>query len=528
MQPVNPFEGMDIRSLLDSQAEARSDHPALIWEPLAGEAQQWTYRAFVDRLRCFAAGLIQRGVVAGDRVLIHLDNCPEGLIAWLGCAYAGAIPVTTNTKCTAADLAYFASHSGAVAAITQPRFAAIVAQATPQVQWRAVTETDMDAPSVPPTDGYLPFAEIDCSPEQLPVRPNDPNAPFGIQYTSGTTARPKAVLWSHGNALWGGMKSAEHEELGPGDVHLTYLPLCHTNAQVYSVLASLWAGATIVLMPRFSASRFWPVSLTHKVTWTSLVPFCMKALLNQPVPERHYYRRWGNAVCAPPFDQHFGVTTTGWWGMTETVTHGIVGGSPHANAPMSLGRPATGYEIFVLDGEGHPVAPGEVGDLYVRGVRGVSLFVEYAGDPEATAAAFRPDGLFITGDRVRLGNDGCLYFADRSKDMLKVGGENVAASEIESVIATVEGVAEVAVVSMPHPMLDEVPAAFVLQADGCRDGLLDRITAACAAGLAEFKIPRLVRIVDILSRATLEKVAKAELRAQLLAELESAADPHIS
>jgi crotonobetaine/carnitine-CoA ligase len=95
----------------------------------------------------------------------------------------------------------------------------------------------------------------------MPPRPHDPWAPFGIQYTSGTTARPKAVLWTHANALWGAKMCALHEGLRADDVHLTYLPLFHTNAQVYSVLASLWVGATVVLQPRFSASRFWPVSL---------------------------------------------------------------------------------------------------------------------------------------------------------------------------------------------------------------------------------------------------------------------------
>ncbi|MFM2098562.1 MAG: hypothetical protein RLZZ366_101 [Pseudomonadota bacterium] len=110
--------------------------------------------------------------------------------------------------------------------------------------------------------------------------------------------------------------------------------------------------------------------------------------------------------------------------------------------------------------------------------------------------------------------------------MLKVGGENVAASEIEAVIFAVERVAEVAVVSMPHPMLDEVPAAFVVVTDAAPEGLLERITDACAARPADFTIPKLIRIVDTLPRATLEKVSKAELRAQLIAELESEADPH--
>ncbi len=173
--------------------------------------------------------------------------------------------------------------------------------------------------------------------------------------------------------------------------------------------------------------------------------------MQQPVPERHSYRYWGNAVCARPTDAHFGITTIGWWGMTETITHGIVGQVGQPNASMSLGRPAPDYAIHVLDEAGQPVQSGETGEMFVGGQRGVSLFLEYAGDPEATAAAVHEDGLFATGDRVRLGEDGFLYFADRAKEMLKVGGENVAASEIEAAISRVPGVAEVA--APPYRML---------------------------------------------------------------------------
>ena len=515
-KPISPFEGMDIRSLLDSAATARSGQTFLIWEPFSGEGRQWTYDQFVERARRFAAGIVAQGTKAGDRILIHLDNCPESLIAWLGCAYAGAVPITTNARSTQDELAYFVQHSGAIAAITQPLFAEIILSATPDVRWRLVTESNNGEAAAAPEQGFRSFDSVDGSPESLPERPNDPWAPFGIQYTSGTTGRPKAVLWTHANVLWGAMACARHEDLRAEDVHLAFLPLFHTNAQVYSVLASLWVGATVLLMPRFSASRFWPVSLKHGATWTSLVPFCLKALMNEPVPEQHSYRLWGNAVCDPPTDSHFRVRTIGWWGMTETVAHGIVGSVHMRNAPMSLGRPAPGYEIHVLDDDDNPVGVGEVGNLFIRGEPGISIFLEYAGDPAATQAAFRPDGLFITGDRVRLGEDGCLYFADRSKDMLKVGGENVAASEVEQVIAEVPGVAEVAVVAMPDPMLDEVPVAFVLPNTQEIADLPARIAEVCAAKLARFKQPRLVRIVDTLPRSTLEKVAKSELRAALL------------
>lgn len=374
-RPISPFEGMDIRSLLDRQAAVRTDHPFLVWEPFAGSPARWSYREFVRDVRRFAAGLQARGVASGDRVLIHLENCPEMLVAWLGCACAGALPVTTNARSAPEELSYYAAHSRAVGAITQPAFAALVAGATPQVGWRAVTRTNAGEPA-DAVAGFEPFAALLGDDGALASRPYDPWAPFGIQYTSGTTSRPKAVLWTHANALWGARQSALHEDLRPDDVHLVHLPLFHTNAQVYSVLAALWVGASVVLMPRFSASRFWEISLRNRATWTSMVPFCAKALLEQPKPVAHHYRFWGNAICDAPWDAHFGVVSLGWWGMTETVTHGIVGAMHHANAPMALGRPAPGYGIHVLDDRGALVRPGETGNLLVRGQRGVSLFLE--------------------------------------------------------------------------------------------------------------------------------------------------------
>lgn len=518
-KPLTPFEGMDIRTLLDQHAMNRADHPFLVWEPFAGEGRQWSYQDFVEAVRCFAAGLEKRGVRPADRVLIHLDNCPEFLIAWLGCAYAGVVPVTTNARSTLDELAYFAKHSGVVGAITQPRFAELVMAATPEVRWRVVTATDNGEIAPEPEKGFEAFEALTGDPASLADRPHDPWAPFSIQYTSGTTARPKAVLWTHANALWGGRMCAFHEDLRAEDVHLTYLPLFHTNAQVYSVLASLWVGATVVLMPRFSASRFWPASLRNRATWTSMVPFCAKALLEQPVPSQHHYRFWGNAICSPAWDEYFGVTTIGWWGMTETVAHGIVGVAHQSNASMAMGRPSVGYDIHVLDDKGQAVPSGEVGNLAVRGQRGVSLFAEYFGNPEATAASFDKDGLFLTGDRVRVGDDGFLYFADRAKDMLKVGGENVAASEVERVIMAVEGVSEVAVVGMAHPMLDEVPVAFVIAKADAPADLVEKIEWHCVSSLAQFKRPHLIRTIDVFPYSTLEKVAKNELRALLVEEM---------
>jgi crotonobetaine/carnitine-CoA ligase len=270
-----------------------------------------------------------------------------------------------------------------------------------------------------------------------------------------------------------------------------------------------------VIQPRFSASRFWSVALQHGCTWTSTIPFCMKALLEQEIPKHHKFRLWGSAISDPPAFAAFGVKIIGWWGMTETITHGIIGEVDQPNTPMSIGRAAAEYSIRITDDDGAPTPVGGTGNLLIKGVPGLSLFSEYLHNEKATRESFDGHGYFITGDRVTLLDHGFIKFGDRAKDMLKVGGENVAASEIEQVIAVVPGVREAAVVAKKHPMLDEVPVVFIIPqagVEGAPPDLRDRIMTACRSALADFKVPREIRLVDEMPRSTLEKVAKAELR----------------
>jgi carnitine-CoA ligase len=516
---IPPYAGFDVAQLLRLRAATRPDHPFVIWEPFEGAGECLTYAQFEHRVRRCAAGMSARGIKSADAVLIHLENAPEMLIAWFACAYAGAIAVTTNARASAEELAYFAGHSGAVAAITQPCFAEIVNASSRDLKWVALIDHDNGAPAAQAPGKTQSFLALVADAELAPNLPPDPARPIGVQYTSGTTSRPKGVLWTHANALWGAQVNALHEDLRADDVHLIFLPLFHTNALAYSLLATLWAGGTAVLMPRFSASRFWDVALKHRCTWTSLVPFCVKALMTVDRPKQHHFRLWGSAVCSPPSDAVFGVKTIGWWGMTETMTHGTIGSAHLPNRPMSMGRPAPEYGIFIERDDGTPVQPGETGHLLVRGIPGLSLFHSYLHNPEATVASYDERGLFRTGDRVTLHEDGFLQFADRDKDMLKVGGENVAASEIERVVMEVPGVREVAVVGKPHPMLDEVPIAFVIpdtsEIIAAPDRLTRAILEACRSRLASFKVPDEVRVVEEMPRATIEKIAKATLRASL-------------
>lgn len=520
---VNPFAGRDVNWLLDYRAETRPDHTFLVWEPFEGQRQTWSYLEFRDKVLSVAAGLHKRGVKAGDHVLVHLDNAPEMEFLWFACARLGAVVVTTNTRSSADELAYFAENCGAVAAITQPELAETVATSAKDIRWLAVTERLVDggpAPANMAPDKEAAFSSLDGDPADLPAIEPDPWRNGSVQYTSGTTSRPKGVLWTHGNALWGARTSAIHENLNPDDVHLVMMPSFHTNARTYSILPTMWTGGTVVMMPRFSASRFWDVAVRNKCTWASMLPFFCKAIMRHDKPDHHFFRMFGMNANEQPFDAHFDVRSIGWWGMTETISHGIIGDALLRNRSMTTGRPASGYGIRVLLDDGvTPVEPGEVGHLQCWGWRGIQLFQEYLGNEQATAESFTDDGWFITGDRIRLETDGYLTFADRDKDMLKVGGENVAASEIERVIATVPGVYENAVVAQKHKMLDEVPVVFVIAGPDItaaqHDELAERVLSVCRDKLADFKVPRQVFIVDDMPRSTLEKVHKAQLRSRL-------------
>jgi len=439
--------------------------------------------------------------------MVHMDNCPEFLLTYFACAELGAVAVCTNTKSSVAELSYFGDHASVVAAVTQAELLADLEQAIPQARWIASTPGQLTNPAM----SFDELMRFDPDPHSEKL---DRMTPLSIQYTSGTTARPKAVMWTHANALFGAKTSAQHESLTGGDIHLVHLPLFHTNAQMYSILASLWVGATAVLQPRFSASRFWDVALRHRCTWSSVVPFCVKALAEQGEAPRHQFRLWGSGVACPAEDGLFGVRTIGWFGMTETVSHCTVDDPEHPGRPYGMGRPASEYGVRLVGEDGLPVGLEEVGNLEVFGTPGVSLFAGYLDDPAATAGSYTEDGWFMTGDLARLHPDGHLSFAGRSKDMLKVGGENVAAAEVEAVIASVVGVSEAAVVARGDDMLHEVPVAFVI-ASQPSIGLAELIKARCMDQLASFKVPREIRFVEEFPRSTLNKVAKAKLRSLL-------------
>ena len=511
------FHGRDVGWLIERRAAERSDHPFLVWQPKAGPARTWTYAEFAAASAEVARGLIARGVGVGDAVLIHAENCPEAVIAWYAVARLGGIAVTTNTRSVAAELSYFIEHSGAVGAITQPKLAAVVAEAGPDLAWTVVTEDNSGEPagSDEGAHGFEPFEALMGDPGALPALEADPLRPVSIMFTSGTTSKPKAVVHTRGNVLWSATVNPPNIGFGPDDTYMCYLPFFHINTQGWAMWTVLGAGGTVVLQPKFSASRFWEVIAAHEVTHLSLIPFVFKAVGAEPIPEQHTVRVGVFGLIMPFLDEWLGMRVMAAYGMTELVTHCVRSDPNEVYPDMAMGRVAPGYELMIINhGTGRPAEVGEMGELWIRGVRGISVFQEYLNNPEANDKMFTDDGWCRTGDVVRLEADGNIFYCDRDKDALKVGGENVSAREVEDVCRTVPGIDDIAVVAKSHEMLDMVPVVFVIRTETAEPEAImsEAIIAACRSVLADFKVPRAVYFVEEFPLAELGKISKKDLR----------------
>ena len=512
---TDPMVKQDLPGLLDTQARRWGDKTFLIWSPFAGEERTWSYQGFASEVRRVAAGLAAQGVRAGDRVLIHLDNCPELLFAWFACASLGAVGVLSNTRSTGGDIAYFCELTEAVGAVTQPAYAEKVSRAEAAFRFVAVTESDAGDPAEKNLNlpRSLPFAQLLAAGSREEVKIPDSTKDLSIQFTSGTTSRPKAVVWTHANVLFGAGQTARNYGLQAGDVcHIT-LPLYHVYA-LSDLMGSFFSGGSVLLQRKFSAHRFWEPALRHGATWAPMVVFCINALRQYPVPE-HPFRFWQTGWVYPEIAQSFRVPSLGNWGMTEMGWLPIVSDPRHPGGPNSMGRPSPGIAVSIRRADGGECETGETGDLFIQGVPGLSIFRTYLKDPEAFAAGFDEGGWFHTGDRARRDADGELYFADRSEDLIKVGGENVSATEVEQTIMETGWIRECAVVAAPDPMLEEVPVAFVIPKENPPAPLKEKLIAHCRQRLADFKQIREVHVVDDFPRSTVEKIAKNELRERL-------------
>ncbi|WGF87394.1 malonate--CoA ligase [Marinivivus vitaminiproducens] len=475
---------------------------------VTGEGVTVTY-GDMERLSArFAATLIALGVGKGDRVAAQTEKSPEALMLYLACLRAGAVYLPLNTAYTPAEIGYFLGDAEPRVFVCDPA----KEDALASVAQKAGVEVVL---TMGP-DGEGSFTEraagLGDSVHDVAVTGDDLAA---ILYTSGTTGRSKGAMLSHDNLLSNARTLVGYWGFTERDVLLHALPIFHTHGLFVATNVSLLAGATMLFLPRFDADAV--VRLLPRATSMMGVPTFYARLLGQTAFDRDLVSHMrlfisGSAPLSAETHREFSARTghaiLERYGMTETNmnTSNPLDGE---RIPGTVGFPLPGVALRIADPETGAVLPqGEIGVIEVRGP---NVFKGYWRNPEKTALEFRQDGFFITGDLGRVDERGYVSIVGRGKDLVISGGFNVYPAEVETELDSLPGVAESAVIGVPHADFGEGVTAVVAPRPGAT---LDEagIQAALAGKLAKFKVPKRVVVVDALPRNTMGKIQKNVLR----------------
>jgi fatty-acyl-CoA synthase len=496
--------------LLARNARLQPDKVALIFE-----GEQRTFAELDRRVNRLANALAQRGVRRGDNVALLMYNRLEVVETFFGCQKLGATPVPVNFRLVQAELDYILENSEAVGIIADTELADRAAAATATVDGVRFHLAVGDAPA-----GSEPYedalAQASAEPPAIVVEESD--LAF-LMYTSGTTGRPKGAMLSHQN-LWAHTTMWIHE-LGAtaDDVWLSGLPLFHIGG-VNGVLPFIFLGGTVIITPStgFDPGQSIDLLYRHAATMCYFVPtqwleICRHpdiAKIDSPVLRKAF---WG-ASQAPRSTLELMSATfpeseiVNAFGQTEMSSCTCFLKGPDSVRKMgSVGTPALGVEVRIIDEAGEDVAQGEVGEIVYRGP---TVTQGYFRDEAATAEAFE-GGWFHSGDLVQQDEDGYIYVVDRKKDMIISGGENIYPAEIEAVLLAHEAVAEVAVIGVPHEKWVETPLAVVVTQEGAEVSESELIEL-CRANLAGYKKPSGVVFIEALPRNASGKILKRTLR----------------
>ena len=512
---------------IDRAAQRWPDTEALVF----GE-ERLTFAGFAERTRAIARGLVALGVSPGQKVGVFMHNVPDMLAAIYGAARTGAVPVPINARFKARELAYVTTHAEVAVLIASSGYRDLVEEALDEAgdagpvrrvvhggdPGAALSWADMLASADAVADD-----EVERLQRRLAVRD-----PAMLMYTSGTTANPKGCLISHESLVrTGRIFGLERFPTRHGDRVWDPLPLFHL-ASILPFNGCLETGTTYVGMAHFEAGEALRVLESERCT-CAFPAFDLIWIAVQDPPrfaETDLSRIRLVNVNGVPEKLAMMAAKTPW--LTQISPYGATEGGgvlalSHLEDPLehrigSAGRPFTGMEVRIADPEtGTPLPPGERGEITYRGP---ALFDGYYKQPDETAAVFDPDGYFHSGDLGMVDAEGRLTFIGRLKDMLKVGGENVAAAEIEGFLAEHPAVAEVQVVAAPDERYVEVPCAFVVLRPGATLEY-DDLLAYCHGRIATYKIPRYLRpITEWPMSGT--KIQKFRLRDQITLELKAA------
>jgi len=430
------------------------------------------------------------------------------------------VMMPTNVLASADELGYLLEHSASKIAFTTRAHLPVVEEC--RAKYAGLREILLCDPfTAQPAAGSFE-AELAAYPDDAWECPAVDTSLAAIMYTSGTTSKPKGVMVTHANYLAAGRTVAGAIELAEHDRQFVVLPLFHGNAQYYSVMSALLEGASVALMDRFSASRYFDKCIEYQCTVASLFAAPMRMILAQPENPAHRENAlrvviFAQSLTAAQLDdwqRRFDAPLCQLWGMTETMGPPLMNPLHGERRNWTVGKPAGDYQIALLDEQGRPVDAGQQGEIAVRGEPGRTIMAGYFRNPEATAETIR-DGWLLSGDNAVCDEDGFYRFVDRKKDMIKRAGENVSAGEVESVVLQHPGVFECAVVGVPDEIRDEEIVAVVVPRPNATLGEAELIEF-CAARLAKFRVPGRVVFTESLPKTSVGKIQKHRVRESLL------------
>ena len=492
--------------------ERLADKPALIDGPTG---RTLTYGGLADGIRRVATALARRGFKKGDVFAVYSPNLPEYATLFYAVASLGGTVTTANPLYTAAELASQLRDARARLLITVPPF---LDKAKEAAREAGVEEVFVFGAA----EGARPFAELLQAPPSPPAVAIDPAADIvALPYSSGTTGLPKGVMLTHRNLVANLLQSEAAKDFGgysEQDVVLAAMPFFHIYGMVVIMGLALAQGATLVTMPRFDFGEFLGLIQKHRLTVLPIVPPIVLAMVKSPAVSQFDLSsvRLVFSGAAPlgediarELSQRLGCPVVQGYGMTEAspVTHL----SPTRNAPArpgSIGWVVPNTEVQIVDPvSGAALGTGSEGELLIRGPQ---IMKGYLNRPEDTAASIDRDGWYHSGDVGYVDAEGWFYIVDRTKELIKYKGLQVAPAELEALLLTHPAVLDVAVVRRPDEEAGEVPKAFVvLKADEASKATTgEAIMAWVAQRVAPHKRVRHLEFIDQIPKSASGKILR--------------------
>ena len=449
--------------------------------------------------------LIAHGVRPGDRVAIMMGNVPDWPLSWFAIGKAGAVAVPVNARYREADLGFVLADSAAVMALATDELAGLVravAAATGTVR-EVLTPTQLTS-------------ELGAARASDPVVPLEPDGIANFQYTSGTTGFPKACMLSHDYWLRTGWLTAIEAELRAGDVMLMAQAFSYMDPQ-WASLMCLMGGCPLVVLPRFSASGFWNSVREHRATLIYVLGAMPMLMFAQPASALDRDHRMRLVLCSGivsdlhrKFEERWGVPWRELYGSTESgLDLAVPPGATQTVGTGAMGRPPPGKQVRIGDEADDTLPDGEVGQILIQGK---PMMTGYWNHPDSTERAFR-GGWYHSGDLGYRDTAGWIHHAGRLKDMIRRGGENISAAEVEHVLALHPAVSAAALVPIPDEVFGEVPKAFVQLRTGYEASteiavsLLEHLRGK----LARFKVPAYLEFVEAFPMTPSARIEKRKL-----------------